>query len=331
MERGQADMDPSIEVPRPDPRVNLRKRWLRAVPDRHDSAGQSEGRARSSTRSTDQRMGVEQQLTSLLERAQPYAPSALTGIGGTLLLGSLPFYPTGWPVAIGILAAIVALRLPWLGAGLVLAAALPLLGNLAFGLVPPAAILLGIWMILMLRDGRRALLPLLAPLATVCFAWALYPLLCGASPRVWVRGALGAAGALTMTLVLGLAGFGSPLTPTLDLATLGTRVTASDDVIVTAGTVAAAIGFGPLLLAAVWAALAITAPAVLAARGRALLTAAGLWLGIGTLSTLAIGVVLSGTLVAPLATVMGAGAAGIVILIRARRPEAASAAVENAN
>jgi hypothetical protein len=134
-----------------------------------------------------------------------------------------------------------------------------------------------------------------------------------------------------MTLVLGLAGFGSPLTPTLDLATLGTRVTASDDVIVTAGTVAAAIGFGPLLLAAVWAALAITAPAVLAARGRALLTAAGLWLGIGTLSTLAIGVVLSGTLVAPLATVMGAGAAGIVILIRARRPEAASAAVENAN
>jgi hypothetical protein len=331
MERGQADMDPSIEVPRPDPRVNLRKRWLRAVPDRHENDGRGEARERSRSRSTAERSGAEQQLTAVLERVQPYAPSALTAVGGTLLLGALPFYPTGWPIAIAILAAIVALRLPWLAAALVLAAGLPLLGNLAFGLVPPAAILLGIWLVLMLRDGRRALLPLVAPLATLCFAWALYPLLCGTSPRAWVRGALGAAGALTMTLALGLSGLGSPLTPTLDLATLGTRITASDDVIVTAGTLAAAIGFGPLLLAVVWSALAVTAPAVLAARGRALLTAAGLWLGIGTLATLAIGVLLGGTLVAPLATVMGAGAAGIVILIRARRPEAASAAAANAD
>ncbi|MGI9188154.1 MAG: hypothetical protein ACR2J9_11685, partial [Gaiellales bacterium] len=331
MERGQADMDPSIEVPRPDPRVNLRKRWLRAVPDRHDDVEQSAARARGRGRTAPARSGIEQQLTAAIARVQPYAPSALTGIGGTVLLGSLPFYPTGWPVVIGILAAIVALRLPWLGASLVLAAALPLLGNLAFGLVPPAAVLLGIWLILMLRDGRRVLLPLLAPLTTLCFAWALYPLLCGTSPRAWVRGALGAAGALTMTLALGLSGLGSPLAPTLDLTTLGMRITASDDVIVTAGTVAAAIGFGPVLLAVIWAALAITAPAVLSARGRALLTAAGLWLGIGTLATLAIGVALTGTLVAPLATVMGAGAAGIVILIRARRPEAASAAAANAD
>ena len=186
-------------------------------------------------------------------------------------------------------------------------------------------------MILMLRDGRRALVPVLAPLVTVCFAWALYPLIAGTSPRAWVRGALGAAGALTMTLTLGLTGYGSPLTPTLDLATLSTRIGASNDVIVTAGTIAAAIGFGPLLLAGLWAALAVTAPAVLAARGRALLTAAGLWLGIGTVATLMIGIVLSGTLVAPLETVMGAGAAGIVILIRARRPEAASAAAANAD
>ena len=331
LERGQVDMDPSIEVPRPDPRVNLRKRWLRAVPDRNESTAQREAQARSQARRAASRTGLEHRLGTLVERAQPYWPSALTGVGGTVLLGALPFYPTGWPLVIGVLAAIVALRLPWLAAGLVLAAGLPLLGNLAFGLVPPAAILLGIWMILMLRDGRRALVPIVAPLVTLCFAWALYPLLAGTSPRAWVRGALGAAGALTMTLTLGLAGYGSPLTPTLDLATLGTRIAASNDVIVTAGTVAAAIGFGPLLLAGLWAALAVTAPAVLAARGRALLTAAGLWLGIGTVATLMIGIVLSGTLVAPLETVMGAGAAGIVILIRARRPEAASAAAVNAD
>ena len=114
-------------------------------------------------------------------------------------------------------------------------------------------------------------------------------------------------------------------------ARLSARIATSDDVIVTAGNVAAAIGFGPLLLACVWAALAVTAPAVLSAQGRALATAAGLWLGTGTLATLAIGVALSGTLVAPLETVMGAGAAGIVVLIRARRPEAASAAAANAD
>jgi hypothetical protein len=331
MERGQADMDPSIEVPKPDPRVNLRKRWLRAVPDREEAASESAARSRPRARAERERGGLEERLTALIDHAQPYAPSVVTGVGGTLLLGAMPFYPTGWPIAIGILAAIVALRLPWLAAGLVLAAGLPLLGNLAFGLVPPAAILLGIWLVLMLRDGRRALLPLVAPLTTLCLAWAVYPLLCGASPRAWVRGALGAVGALTMTVALGLSGYGAPLAPTLDLTTLGTRIAASDDVIVTAGTVAAAIGLGPLLLAGVWAALAITAPAVLAAQGRALLTAAGLWLGIGTLATLAIGVVLGGTLVAPLETVMGAGAAGIVILIRARRPEAASAAAANAD
>ena len=331
MERGQADMDPSIEVPRPDPRVNLRKRWLRAVPDRHEAASPRLPRSHARTGAGVEHSALEQQLTAVAERVQPYWPSALTGVGGTVLLGALPFYPTGWPVAIGILAAIVALRLPWLGAGLVLAAGLPLLGNLAFGLVPPAAILLGIWLVLMLRDGRRVLQPLVAPFVTVCVAWALYPLRCGTSPRVWVRGALGAAGALTMTIALGLSGFGSPLTPTADLAALSARIATSDDVIVTAGNVAAAIGFGPLLLACVWAALAVTAPAVLSAQGRALATAAGLWLGTGTLATLAIGVALSGTLVAPLETVMGAGAAGIVVLIRARRPEAASAAAANAD
>ena len=327
MERGQTDMDPSIEVPRPDARVQLRQRWLRAVPDRSEQPKPRTERRRAPA----ERSGIETRAAAVLERVQPYWPSALTGVGGTLLLGALPFYPTGWPLVIGLLAAVVALRLPWIAAGLVLAAGLPLLGNLAFGLVPPAAILIGLWLALMARDGRRVLLPLVAPLLTLCFAWALYPLLAGASPRAWVRGALGAAGALTMTLVLGLAGSGSPLAPTADLGALGTQVAASDDVIATAGLVAAAIGLGPLLLAVVWAALAITAPAVLSARGRALMTAASLWLGIGTLATLAIGVALGGTLVAPLETVMGAGAAGIVILIRARRPESASAPAANAD
>ena len=326
MERGQSDMDSSIEVPRPDPRVRLRKRWLRAVPDLLEDLGQRDDRVRTPPRAT-----AAPRLAAVTRYAEPYGPSLLAGVGGTVLLGALPFYPTGWPFVIGLLAAIVALRLPWLAAALVLAAGLPLLGNVAFGLVPPAALLLAVWLVLMARDGRRGLLPLLAPLLTVCFAWALYPLLAGASPRAWVRAALGATGALAMTLALGLSGWGSPLVPTGTIATLGTQVAGADDLIAAAAHVATAVGIGPVLLAAVWAVLAVTAPAVLAAQGRALLTASVLWLGSGTVATLMLGVVLGGTLIAPLETVMGAGAAGIVIFIRSRRPAMASAAPATGN
>jgi hypothetical protein len=146
-----------------------------------------------------------------------------------------------------------------------------------------------------------------------------------------VRAALGATGALAMTLALGLSGWGSPLVPTGAIATLGTQVAGADDLIAAAALVATAVGIGPVLLAAVWAVLAVTAPAVLAAQGRALVTASVLWLGSGTVATLMLGVVLGGTLIAPLETVMGAGAAGIVIFIRSRRPAMASAAPATGN
>ena len=130
-----------------------------------------------------------------------------------------------------------------------------------------------------------------------------------------------------MTLTLGLAGYGSPFSPTPHLTTLGTELAGADDAIAAAGAVAAAIGFGPLLLAVVWAALAVTVPLVVAASGRSLVIAAGLWLSLGMLATLAIPVVITGALFAPIPIVMGAGAAGIVIFVRSRSldtaPEAA--------
>ena len=325
MERGGAELDPSIEMPPMEPRVRLRKRWLRAVPDLIE-----EHRERHEHNASGDQSEVEVRVTAVLTRLQPHWPVALTGVASAVLLGALPFYPTGWPIAIALLAAVVALRLPLLAGGLVLAAALPLLGNLAFGLVPGGALLAFAWVILMARDGKRVLLPLLAPLCALCFAWSLYPLFAGSSPRVIIRGALGAAGALAMTVALGLSGFGSPFSPTPQLATLGNQLAGADDAIATAGVVAAAIGFGPLLLAALWAALAVTAPIVLAASGRALAISAGLWLSLGTLATLAIPVVLTGALFAPVTIVMGAGAAGIVIFVRSRSLDTATnAAVDS--
>jgi serine/threonine-protein kinase len=321
MERGGAEVDPSIELPPMEPRVRLRKRWLRAVPDLIDVHRERHEHDQPSGQSH-----VEERFAAALTRLQPHWPVALTGCASIALLGALPFYPTGWPFAIALLATIVSLRLPLLAGGLVLAAALPLLGNLAFGLVPGAALLGLAWVLLMARDGRRVLLPVLAPLCALCFAWSLYPLLAGSSPRAYIRGALGAAGALAMTLTLGLTGYGSPFSPTPQLTALGTELAGADDAIATAGAVAAAIGFGPVLLAVVWAALAVTVPLVLAASGRALLIATGLWLSLGTLATLAIPVVITGALFAPIPIVMGAGAAGIVIFVRSRSLDTAPVA-----
>ena len=321
LERGGGDLDPSIEVPRADPRVRLRQRWLSAVPDLIERLD------RDDEPSQPERTGEESRVALALQAIQPRWPALLTGVGGTALLGSLAFWPTGWPLAIALVAALIALRLPWVAGALVLTAALPLLGNLAIGLVPPAALLLAAWLAVLMKDGRRVLLPLLAPLATALLLWPLYPLLAGTSPRAIARGALGAGGALATTVCLGLTGIGAAPVPTGDLAGLGARLAGADDAIAVTGIVASAIGPGPVLLAVLWAALAVTAPAVLAARGRALATAAVLWLGVGAIATLAIGVVVAGALVAPLPTLVGAGAVGIVIGIRARRPAGAANAV----
>ncbi|PHX80772.1 MAG: hypothetical protein CK540_06170 [Thermoleophilia bacterium] len=325
MERGGAELDSSSELPPMEPRVRLRKRWLRAVPDLIDGHRERHERAEPDGQSQ-----TEARLVAALTRLQPHWPVALTAVSSVFLLGALPFYPTGWPLVIALLAALVALRLPLLAGALVLAATIPLLGNLAFGLAPSGALIAVAWVLLMARDGRRVLLPLIAPLCALCFAWSLYPLLAGSSPRAYIRGAVGAAGGLAMAGALGLSGYGTPFSPTPQLATLGTQLAGADDVIATTATVAAALGFGPLVLAALWAALAITAPLVLAASGRALAVAAGLWLGLGTLTTLAIPVVLTGALFAPIPIVLGAGAAGIVIFVRSRSLDtAAEAAVDS--
>ncbi len=319
IERGEREADESIELPRLEPRVRLRERWLRAVPDPRDERDDAEP---SGEPFRDTASDVGARLAGAVAHAQPYWPAALTGAAAVLVLGALPFYPSLWPLGLGLLAGAAALRLPLVAGTLVLAAALPLLGNLAFGLVP-GAVLIGLaWVALLARDGRRLLLPVLAPVLTALCAWAVYPLLAGTARRAHVRATLGALGALLSSVALGLGGAAPTLVPTGDLAGLGATVRGMDDAIATAGAVAAAVGPGPALLAVVWAALAVTAPAVLHAGGRPLLVASALWIGIGTAATLGIGLALTGALTAPVWTLAGAGAVGIVILVRAHRPTA---------
>ncbi|MFM9124456.1 MAG: serine/threonine-protein kinase, partial [Actinomycetota bacterium] len=190
LERGERDDDPSVRKPveLAEPRVNLRQRWLRAVPDASDEVS-AEERPRDRWAPS-----AESQVESAVRRVAPYWPSGVTAAGAAVLLGAMPFYPTAWPLAIGLLAAVVALRLPLVAGALVLAAGLPLLGNLALGLVPAGALAALLWVGLMARDGRRVLLPALAPVCALAFAGAVYPLVAGTASRSWVRGALGAMG-----------------------------------------------------------------------------------------------------------------------------------------
>lgn len=320
LERGEHEVDESIDLPRLEPRVRLRERWLRAVPDPRDARDADAEPSGEPLRDTASDVGAR--IAAAVAHAEPYWPAALTGGAAVLVLGALPFYPSLWPLGLGLLAGAAALRLPLIAGAIVLAAALPLLGNLAFGLVPGAALLGVAWVGLLARDGRRLLLPVLAPILTALCAWAVYPLLAGTARRASIRATLGALGALLSSVALGLGGAAPTLVPTGDLSGLGGAVRGMDDAIATAGLVATAIGPGPALLAVVWAVLAITAPAVLHATGRPLVVASALWIGLGTLATLGIGLALTGAVTAPVWTLAGAGAVGIVIFVRSQRPSA---------
>ena len=134
------------------------------------------------------------------------ATGVAAAIGTIPLLGALPFYPTGWAVVLGILVGLLAVagrcwRCCWLGA-----LALPLVGNLALGLVAPAAVVVLAWPVLTAADRRRAVLPALAPPLALLGLAPLYLLAATTSARAHVRFALGAAGPLAIALAAGLAG-----------------------------------------------------------------------------------------------------------------------------
>jgi hypothetical protein len=107
-------------------------------------------------------------LVALRERA-PHA--ALAGFFTAASAFVLPFFPRGWPFALGLLAALVALRAP--RAGLAVALAVPVfpLGNASLGLAFAYAVLALTWISVFLRDSRSGLLfvagPLLAPAAAL--------------------------------------------------------------------------------------------------------------------------------------------------------------------
>jgi len=308
IETGEDDSDgPGATEPAAPLTLGRRRRHLRVVPD-PVAHGTDEPSAER------RRLPAAPALDALpLERIWP---PALTAIAGSAILASLPFYPRGWALGLGLLAGVIAIRLPLVAAALVMALSLPLFGNHALAVVFPAALVAIVWLLLVARDGRRALLPVTAPLLALIMLWPLYPLLAGTSPRIVSRAALGAAGPLVIALVFGLAGRTNPLGGADGLTALAATTAGSEDVIGTVTQIGSAIGPVPALQALVWMALALAAPALVTARGQALLVAAGAWLLVGTLGTLLAPLAVGQPLGDPLAILIGAGAAGILIAIR---------------
>jgi hypothetical protein len=103
-------------------------------------------------------------------------PGALAGIASGWVALRLPFYPSGWPLALAGAGAALGFTWPRAGLAFALATAFFPLANVSLGLAFVYAVLALLWLALGWRDARAGLLlavgPLLAPLA----ALALLPL-----------------------------------------------------------------------------------------------------------------------------------------------------------
>ena len=99
-----------------------------------------------------------------------------------------------------------------------------------------------------------------------------------------------------------------------------------DDPIRAVALTATAIGPVAGIQAIIWAILALTAPAVWAARGRPLAIAAAGWLAAGTLGTLLAPLTVGQPLGDPVTILVGSGATGILIAIRSFAAARGSAA-----
>jgi hypothetical protein len=132
--------------------------------------------------------------------ARRLGPGFLAGLAVGATLTAFPFWPPAWiwPMAVGIGA--VAVAWPWAGAALALAAIVPALGNVSAGLAWTGAAAGVVWLLACAGAGRRALLPVIAPLLAALLAWPAYLMLAGRLRAPAARVLAGAAGFLAVAL-----------------------------------------------------------------------------------------------------------------------------------
>src|SRR5215217_2671979 len=146
--------------------------------------------------------------------APPPVARAVPAVLAALFAGwagvALPFYPTGGPVALALLAGVLTYFST--RGGLALALLVPVfpLGNTALGLALLYGLAAAIWFVLHLRGPRAAFAFVLGPLLAPLSLLGLLPLVLQPVRSTWRRALHAATAVLTAALVAGLTGEGLP-------------------------------------------------------------------------------------------------------------------------
>ena len=249
---------------------------------------------------------------ALRERALPAALAASFAAGSTLVL---PFFPRGWPFALGALAGLAALRAPRAGLALALAAPVLPLGNVALGLALAYVAVALAWLLLFGRDPRSGLLVAAGPLLAPVGGLGLVPVLSLAAHGPVRRAAVAGGAILAAAASAGARSAAFPVTGEPSPDALGLDETHGP--LAAAGVVVDVLAAHPglVLEAAVFGAAAVMLPL---ARSRGLWCIAvwgALFLATATLVPPAIGV--AATSAPELA--VGISAATVWLLVRAAR------------
>ena len=143
-------------------------RMLDEDPRRRPSAKRLPNALRDAFEARSRRPRPATSLASVRERALHAGLSAAFAAAAMLVL---PFFPTGWPLVLGALAGVAALRSPRTGLALALAAPILPLGNVALGLAIAWTLLAAGWLALFWQKPTSAFVflagPALAPLGLI--------------------------------------------------------------------------------------------------------------------------------------------------------------------
>jgi eukaryotic-like serine/threonine-protein kinase len=157
-------------------------------------------------------------------------PGALAGIASGWVAAALPFYPAGWPLGLGAVAAALGFASPRAGLLFALLTAFFPLANISTGLAIVYGALAVLWAALNWRDARTGLLFAAGPLASPLAALALLPIVAQAAQGRARRALQVAAAVLLAMVVAGIRRVPLPFdgsTPPLGLGLAGsTRPTA---------------------------------------------------------------------------------------------------------
>jgi Protein kinase domain len=251
----------------PKPVLRLVDRALSLEPERRPSARELAAGLRGAATATRRPQRRTVQVSGRLEPERAVA-AVLAGLFAGWTAGTLPFYPHGWPAALGFASALATYFRPRGGLALALAVPILPLGNVSLGLALLYTALAAVWLLLSWREPHGGLLfavgPLLAPLAAV----ALLPLATVRLRRGPGRALVAGVGVLTAAVAAGLRHAGLPLVG--GMPPLGVGIGHASDPLDVAGSLArAATAQRPLLLEALALALVAFVLPHASARGRA--------------------------------------------------------------